>query len=99
MSNLVELEITWGRIIRVWWAFAWRNLILIFVSMLIGGIFGTVAGFVGALLGFSLEAIQMVVVPISFLIGVAISVVPFKLLLGKDFKGFKLVLIQTTRSV
>jgi hypothetical protein len=87
--NTMELEITLSRAVRVWWSYLWRNLIACVVAMLIGGIIG---GILGAM-GVPVRVIQIVFAPFGFVIGLAISVVPLKMILGKDFGEFRLVLL------
>jgi hypothetical protein len=89
----MELQITWGRTFRVWWAFLWRNLIATVVAMVMAMVFGFVVGVVGTLLGLPLEAITAIAFPIGFLIGLAITIIPLRLILGKDFGEFRLVLV------
>jgi ABC-type uncharacterized transport system permease subunit len=89
----MELEITWSRAVRVWWSYLWRNLIAIVVGLLIGMLIGAVIGFILGAMGVSLRTIQIVVAPIGFVLGLAISVVPLKMILGKDFGEFRLVLL------
>lgn len=61
----MELEITWARTIRVWWALLWRNLLVMLgvlpVSFVVGGIVGFVLGTVGA----SVETIQLIAAPLA----------------------------------
>lgn len=89
----MELEITWNRAIRVWWSYLWRNLIAIVVAMIIGMILGFIIGFIMGAMGFPILAIQIVTAPLGFVIGLGISVVPMKMILGKDFGEFRLVLL------
>lgn len=89
----MELEITWSRAVRVWWSYLWRNLFAIAVAMLIGMVVGGVIGFILGMMGVSIRTIQIVVAPIGFVLGVAISIVPIKMILGKDFGEFRLVLL------
>ena len=89
----MELEITWSRVVRIWLSYLWRNLIAIVVSMLIGMVVGGVIGFIMGAMGFPLETIKIVVAPTGFLIGVIISIVPMKMILGMDFGEFRLVLL------
>jgi len=42
------------------------------------------------------EAIMLVVTPISFALGLGISIVPLKLIPNKDYGEFRLVLIKTS---
>jgi hypothetical protein len=90
----MELEITWKRATRVWWSYLWRNLIAIIIGMLLGGINGFILGFVLSMLGASSETVQFIVMPIGGIIGLLISIVPMKMILGKDFGEFRLVLLQ-----
>jgi len=90
----MELEITWKRAIKVWWAYLWRNLLAIIAGVIIGAIVGAILGVILGTLGASKETIQTVVAPIGFIIGLAVSVVPMKLILGKDFGEFRLVMVE-----
>ena len=89
-----ELEVTWDRTIKVWWSFVWRNLIATLVAMLIGAIFRGVMGVILGAFGVPIRTIQIIVMPIGFIIGLAISIVPLKLILGKNFGEFRLVLVE-----
>lgn len=88
----MELEITWERTLRIWWAFFWRSMIAMVVAMGCGYVMGFIVGFVLALLGASKELIVLVVTPLGFMIGACISVFPLKMILGKNFGEFRLVL-------
>ena len=90
----MELEITWKRATLVWWSFVWRNLIAIVIAMLVGGIFGFIIGSILGMFGVSTETIQFVVTPIGVVIGLLISIIPLKMILGKDFGEFRLVLLH-----
>jgi hypothetical protein len=89
----MELQITWGRTLRVWWALLWRNLIATVLAMVIGMLVGFVVGFVGTLIGIPFLLIVCVAYPVSFLIGLSISIIPLWLILGRDFGEFRLVLL------
>jgi len=93
--KMEELEVTWGRVLKIWWSYVWRNLLAIIGAMVVGGLVGGIIGFVMGALGMSAEAIRMVVAPVSGAMGVAISIVPMKLILGKNFGEFRLVLLKT----
>lgn len=95
----MELELTWGRAVRVWWSYFWRNLIAIVAAMILGGIVGFIVGFVMGMLGVSITAIQYTTGLLGILIGTALSVVPMKMILGKDFGDFRLVLMSKANSV
>jgi hypothetical protein len=91
----MELEVTWKRAVRVWWAYLWRNIIAIIIAMIIGGIIGFILGFILGAMGFSIQTIQFITAPIGMIIGLLISIVPIKMILGKDYGEFRLVLLQT----
>ncbi|MBM3163594.1 MAG: hypothetical protein FJZ79_09890 [Chlorobi bacterium] len=94
----MELEITWKRAVRVWWSYLWRNLTAIVVAMIIGMIFGFIIGFIMGAMGFPILTIQLVTAPLGFVIGLGISIVPMKMILGKDFGEFRLVLLAKQTS-
>lgn len=89
----MELEITWDRVVRVWWSYLWRSLICILIAMLIGMICGFIIGFTLGFIGFPASLIRLVTGSIGFALGLAISILPMKLILGKDYGDFRLVLL------
>jgi ABC-type methionine transport system permease subunit len=93
----MELEVTWERAIHVWWAYFWRNLICIVAALVMGMIAGVVVGIVFRLTGASPEAMRFMAGLLGAVIGIGISIVPFKLILGKDFSEFRLVLLAPSR--
>lgn len=90
----MELEISWGRVVRIWWAYLWRNLLAVIAAMVLGAIAGGIIGFILGMSGVSVQTIRIICMPIGAILGLAISVVPMKMILGKDFGEFRLVLIQ-----
>ena len=95
----MELGVTWGRTAKVWWAFLWRNVLAIIAAFVAAMIVGGIIGFILGLLGASLQTVQLIAGTIGFGIGLAISIVPIKLILGKDFGEFRLVLLQNENGV
>lgn len=94
MEIQMELEVTWKRATKVWWAYFWRSLIAMLGAMVIGGIVGGIIGFIIGMMGSSRESIQLLVTPIGMIIGILMSIVPIKLILGKNFGDFRLVLLK-----
>ncbi len=90
----MEVEITWKRTMKVWWAYLWRNILAALCAMLIGGIVGAIIGFIMGMLGASKESIQLIATSIGIVIGIGVSIIPIKLILGKDFGDFRLALIK-----
>ena len=80
--------------VRIWWSYLWRNLIAIVVGMLIGALIGGILGGILGAAGVSLQTITIVVMPIGVILGLVISIFPMKMILGKDFGEFRLVLVQ-----
>ena len=91
----MELEITWRRVARIWLSYFWRNLIAIIVAMVIGGIVGFIIGFLMFAVGFHVDTIKIVTTQLGGLIGLLISIVPMKQILGMNFGEFRLVLVAT----
>ena len=91
----MELEVTWGRAARVWWSYLWRNLIAIVVGGLLGGILGAVLGFVLGAAGVAPDVIRRASLVVGLVLGLGVSIVPIRLILGKDFGEFRLVLLST----
>jgi Na+/citrate or Na+/malate symporter len=85
----MEMEVTWSRAAMVWWSYIWRLVLATIVSSLGGGVLGLILGAVGA----PKEAIIFVTLPIGLMIGTAASIVPMKMILGKDFGEFRLLLV------
>jgi hypothetical protein len=92
----MELEVTWKRVVRVWWAYLWRKLLAMVVAMIVGGLVGGIIGFALGLAGMPTDDIKMFATPIGMIIGLAISIVPVKMILGKSFGDFRLVLVANT---
>ena len=93
----MELEVTWGRTLRVWWAYLWRNLIAIVAAMVLAVVVGAILGFILGAAGVPPKTIHFIGAPIGFAIGLAISIVPMKLILGKDFGEFRLLLVTKSQ--
>lgn len=91
----MELEVTWKRATRVWWSYLWRNLIAMIAAMIVGAIIGFLLGFALGAVGVPAETIQMITAPIGVVVGLLISIVPIRMILGKDFGEFRLVLLQS----
>lgn len=89
----MELEVTWQRAVRIWWSYLWRNLIAIVAAMVIGAVLGFILGAVLALLGVGSEMIRIAGMLVGMIVGLAISIVPLKLILGRDYGEFRLVLL------
>jgi hypothetical protein len=90
----MEVEITWGRVLRVWWAYLWRNLIAIIAAFIISFVAGFIITLALASLGVAGPATKLVSQIVGAVIGLAISIVPMWMIIGKRFGTFRLVLVQ-----
>lgn len=90
----MELEVTWGRTIKVWWAYFWRSLIAAFFALLFSGLLGFVLGIVLYAAGVSPENGRIYGGILGGVVGLLFSIIPMKYILGKDFGEFKLVLLK-----
>ena len=78
-----EVEVTWGRAIKVWWTLVWRG-------TLIGVGFGAVLGFTLGLLGVQPELIA----PISLIFAIPIGWWVVKMVLEIHYSDFRLALLR-----
>ena len=92
-----EMEVTFGRTLRVWWAFTWRSLVLsILLGAVVGFLVGLVIGVAGPQLGIydTTGAIRSVAQILGLVVGVLVSIWAMKESLSKrDFGGFRLVMV------
>jgi multisubunit Na+/H+ antiporter MnhE subunit len=72
------VELTWRRVLSVWWLIAWRASL---GGAIIGFIVGFIIGAVGAVVGLPTETRTMVSLPIFVLLGLYWGVVVVKLAL------------------
>jgi hypothetical protein len=94
----MELEVTWNRAICVWWSYLWRSIIAASLGMVFALVICVIVAIVGLTLGLPSLAIQSVGLVLGIVNGLAISVVPIKLILGKDYGEFRLVLLSKAPS-
>ena len=90
----MELEVTWGRAVKVWWAYLWRNLLAIVAMGILGAALGFVIGLALGALGVSTGTIQVIAAVVGAVLGLALSVIPVTLSLGNDFGSVRLVLVS-----
>jgi len=93
----LELDVTWGHALRVWWAFAWRFISLtIITGFVCGCAIGFVVGFIMGMLRLPRIQIQLLVQLVAFPVGVLLSVLAgiwvMRMVLRKQFSDFRIVL-------
>ncbi len=89
----MELEITPRRALRIWWSFAWRSAIATLATIMVSMVIGFFLGMVLALVHVAPTMIRLIAMPVGFVIGLIISFFPLRMILGKDFGEFRLVLV------
>jgi hypothetical protein len=89
----MELEVTWARVVRVWWALFWRGLLAMLAAALAGGGVGFVVGFILGVLGTPIPTIQVICGFLGAILGLFISFVPVRLILARDYGDFRLALV------
>lgn len=90
----MELEVTWKRAVRVWWSYIWRNVVAVILGLIVALIVGLILGLIMGLMGSSEQMITYVSNAFGLMIGLAISIIPIKLILNKSFGEFRLVLVR-----
>ncbi|MBI5521817.1 MAG: hypothetical protein HY910_04240 [Desulfarculus sp.] len=89
----MEAEKSWGNVVRVWWAYAWRS----FLMMIVAFIIHLVLNLIIVIVGNSFELPPRLVTGFDFLVKCAVflslSIVPMRLIMGKDFGHFRLVML------
>jgi hypothetical protein len=93
----VELQVTLPRVLRLWWAYLWRNLVVVLLAMVMGGVAGAVIGIVLGMAGAPVQVIQIVSAIAGMAIGLTCSILPMWWILGKNYGEFRLVLLATDR--
>ncbi len=87
----MELEATWPRVIRIWWALAWRLALTGLFSAGIGaGLF--LLGHPAGAATVPLATFACAIAALAWLCG---SVMSLKLVLGTSLGGFRLALLPT----
>src|SRR5262245_3455450 len=88
--SMQELEVTWGRVISVWWLFAWRGLL---GSVVIGAAVGFVIGLAGFAAGISLQAVNNISTVAGAAVGLLWAIVVVRMALKKSYREFRVALI------
>ena len=90
----MEIEVTWARATRIWWAYLSRSIVGAVVMSLTGGLVGGLLGYLMSSFGAKTSTVQLVALPIGVILGVGMSILVVKLVLGKDFGEFRLLLVS-----
>lgn len=87
-----EIEITWLRALKIWWSIVWRILLY---SAAFSVLVGIPIGIAAAALGLDPEAAGQVGRILGTLMGLVIAVWVVKIVMGKSFSDFRIVLVPS----
>jgi ABC-type sugar transport system permease subunit len=90
----MEITPTWNHALRIWWAYFWRSLGLLCAALILSFILGILIGLIMNLSGAPESIMRPLSTIIGLVIGFSVSILPMKLILGKDFGTFRLVLLK-----
>jgi hypothetical protein len=88
---LQELEITWERIMRVWWLLVWRGLL---GGWILAVALAFLVGEAGGRLGIDFPTVAAAATALSWLAGLAWGLFVVKMALKKNYKEFRLALVK-----
>ena len=80
---MTELEVTFTRAARFWWAYTWRMLLIMLMV-------GIVLGFISVPFGGIVDRVMRIII---ILISIPIGVWVFMLVLRKRYRKFKVILL------
>ena len=89
----MELEVTWGRTFRVWWAYAWRIIGISLVAFYPCGQAAILFLDVLPTVGVPVWLLKPLVCLVGILIVCLISLIPMKMILGRKHGDFRVVLL------
>lgn len=86
-----NLDKTIGRILQIWWAFAWR----VSVISLSSGVFvGFMTGLLASGLGYETRAVAFWIQVSVFVVGVPIGILVMRAILFKQYSSFRIELVE-----
>jgi hypothetical protein len=97
-SNSSELKPGVGKTIKIWWAYLWRYFVTAVLSI-------PVAAAIGYLLipklaehGLQVSFIRVAGYALGAILTLLTPIIPLRLIIGKEFKGFRLALVRSSSS-
>ena len=85
-----EVELTWKRMIKVWWLITWRSGV---GAVLLGAVAGFIIGFIGAMAGISGAVSQMMATFAGAALGSVWAVFVVRSAFKKRFGDFRIALV------
>lgn len=87
-----SMDITFRRAGSVWWAIAWRMVVL---SLGVGFVVGAIEGAIGVLLGMASPAIRILTALSGIVVSVPVGIYAVKLGLRKKYREFSICLLPS----
>jgi hypothetical protein len=84
----VELNITWGKVLRVWWSFTWRTAVG-------GAALGMIAGLIAVIAGMEGTGADTFILSVGLAASLPITIICFRMILGKRLGRMRLVLVES----
>ena len=84
-----ELEITWTRVLSVWWLYVWRGIL---GGMAIGFVAGAIVGVLASAMGHPEKGASLGGI-VGFIIGIPWALVVLRMALVKKYKSFRIALV------
>ncbi len=85
------VELSWGNVLKIWWAWAWRSML---GALVIGFFLGFMAGFIGAALKYDSKPFIVPANILGFFIGLGWSICCLRWALKKTYRNFRVALIS-----
>ena len=89
-GSVEKLEVTWQRVLTIWWSIAWRGFVF---GVLSGVIVGAFWGLIAGLLGHADKAEKWGTLG-GQIVSIPISMIVLKMVLEKKWKEFSIALIS-----
>lgn len=90
----MELDVTWGRLMRIWWAWFWRSLVASAVAAPVAYLGGLWFGALVNLLGLPVWLGGLLGGAAGVILGLLVSLLTLSQILGRNFGDFRLVLLE-----
>jgi len=87
-----ESDLTWSRVVRIWWLILWRTLVGGFI---LGLLFNILAIIVGEVSSTSFSIVSVVGRIGGGILGVIWGIVALRMALRKEYRDFRIALVST----
>lgn len=93
-ASQTGLQVTWGRVFRVWWSLTWRGLLF---GGIAGALVGSVIGFCMGFAGASRESIARVRFWAGVVAAIPVGLLVVRHVLRMSWSDFRIALVANTR--